>query len=144
MKTRPVTSIDIRLKKRTKLNEQTGCIEWTGGKASQGKYPVIGTTRSRCQYAYRVAWELVHGPIPTTTPPDGSRRWCIHHVCKNRRCVNPDHLQLLTDKQHKAAHPARPTHCGHPKHFAKGMCKYCYNHDRWLKEKECCQYTKQA
>jgi hypothetical protein len=142
MKTRPVTAISIRLKKRTKLNEQTGCIEWTGGKASQGRYPVIGTTRSTCQYAYRIAWELANGPIPTCPPPDGSKRWCIHHACKNRLCVNPDHLELLTDKEHHKHHPAKKTTCGHEVHLAKGMCKTCYARHRSQVLKERCQYTK--
>ncbi len=39
--------------------------------------------------AHRVAWELTNGPIP-----DGLT---IDHICRNRRCVNPSHLRLLSN-----------------------------------------------
>ena len=33
-------------------------------------------------------------------PPDGSHRWELHHICLNRSCVNPDHIQLVTHREH--------------------------------------------
>ena len=38
--------------------------------------------------AHRVAYERAKGPIP-----DGL---VIDHLCRNRRCVNPDHLEAVT------------------------------------------------
>jgi hypothetical protein len=38
----------------------------------------------------------------------------VHHICRNRRCVNPDHLQLLTTKEHGKTFihsPILVTHC---------------------------------
>lgn len=39
--------------------------------------------------AHRAAWTHVHGPIP-----DGM---VVDHTCGNRRCVNVDHLRLLSN-----------------------------------------------
>lgn len=40
---------------------------------------------------HRVAWEAVHGPIPEGMTLD--------HVCRNKPCVNVDHLRLLTNSE---------------------------------------------
>lgn len=38
--------------------------------------------------AHRIVWEWNHGPIPEGVTVD-------HEVCRNRRCVNIEHLRLL-------------------------------------------------
>ena len=101
-------SAAFRLEGKYTVNIATGCFEWKGSLSSQGGYPTIALPASRRpEYAYRIAWAAVNGPIPLKACPDGSYRWEIHHLCFNRRCVNPKHLKLLTQKQHAAAHNAR-------------------------------------
>lgn len=62
-----------------------GCWEWTGTLSSDA-----GHGRFSFKYltycAHRVAWELTYGPLPA--------RQNLRHKCGNRRCVNPDHLEL--------------------------------------------------
>lgn len=58
------------------------CWQWTGAKQSSG----YGNYRSKL--AHRVSYEKYRGPIP-----DGMT---IDHLCRNRLCVNPDHLEPVT------------------------------------------------
>lgn len=46
------------------------------------------TGRKRMTGAHRAAWEFINGPIPGELTVD--------HMCKTIRCVNPDHLRLLS------------------------------------------------
>ena len=64
-----------------------GCWEWTGtrGKAGYGVLYIDG----RQFRAHRVSYFLAHGTIDNTL--------VIDHLCKNKRCVNPGHLELVTE-----------------------------------------------
>lgn len=82
-----------------------GCWLWTGSLHPYGRISVEG----RGQGAHRFAYELVHGPLFENAE--------LHHICRNKGCVNPDHLMALT----RAAHGLLDgryykTHCihGHP------------------------------
>ncbi len=89
-----------------------GCIEYTGAKKDNG----YGTLRGvgRMVYAHRAMYELMIGPIP-----DGL---VIDHLCRNRWCVNPGHMEAVTHRENLtrgngwSGRHARATHCpqGHP------------------------------
>lgn len=67
------------------------CILWKGRLTPQG-YGAIGSRK----LAHRVAWEEANGPIP-----EGHQ---IHHNCRVRACVNPDHLVCMTALEHNRLH----------------------------------------
>ena len=67
-----------------KVRVTTGCWSWTGCTQSRG-YGVFAITRTHNMLAHRFAYEALVGPIP-----DGMT---IDHLCFNRRCVSPEHLE---------------------------------------------------
>lgn len=70
--------------------EVTGfCWNWTGyrNRGGYGRY----MHQKRMQLAHRVSYELLVGPVP-----DGL---VIDHLCRNPSCVNPDHLEPVTNAE---------------------------------------------
>lgn len=65
----------------------------------------------RLHTAHRVTWELANGPVPEGLQLD--------HLCRNRRCCNPSHLEPVTGLENIRRSPlcnGSRTHCpqGHP------------------------------
>jgi hypothetical protein len=88
----------------------TACWIWTGSKTPLG-YGKLSVNR-RNTYAHRLAWEYLRGPIP-----DGL---VIDHLCRNPSCVNPAHLEPVTQQVNtqRKVMPVKPdappkTHCIH-------------------------------
>jgi hypothetical protein len=91
------------------------CWPWLAGTTGGGYgYIVKGGKHGKMLGAHRVAYELTVGPIPPGL--------CIDHLCRNRACVNPAHLEPVTMQTNllrgetAAAANAAKTACkrGHP------------------------------
>lgn len=89
------------------------CWLWTAG-ARVGVYGGI-KFKGKMRAAHRMVWCLLVGPIP-----DGLE---LDHLCVQKLCVNPDHIEPVTpavNVQRAGAHPSRwmkkRTECrwGHP------------------------------
>ena len=69
--------------------EVTTCLPWVAhsDRFGYGQFKVGG----RVVLAHRFAYEMVVGPIP-----DGLQ---LDHLCRVRHCVNPDHLEPVTNRE---------------------------------------------
>ena len=70
------------------MMDDRGCWEWVGCIHKSYGYLGVGTPVKRTIRAHRVAYTLVVGPIPEGLTLD--------HLCRNRSCVNPAHLEPVT------------------------------------------------
>lgn len=105
----PVRTLSERFMEKVSVNETTGCWEWTAyiDPSGYGRFTVDGDHKA--QLAHRVSYELHVGPI--------ANGMTLDHLCRNRACANPSHLEQVTLTENKrrgesvAAINARKTHC---------------------------------
>lgn len=76
--------LKVNLDFNSRLHQEL-CWLWTGAKTSQG-YGKIGV-----KLAHRVSYELSVAEIPGNLT--------IDHLCMNRLCVNPNHLEPVTREE---------------------------------------------
>lgn len=107
---------------KVKKGKDTECWIWTAGSRGKGygNFWIEGATEN----AHRLSYYMAHGPVPEGLELD--------HICRNRSCVNPAHLQPVTKSENnlrgdnprlsseraKARHAAR-THCKHGHEFTE-------------------------
>ena len=64
-----------------------GCWMWQGWTRPDG-YGMLAFGSGRPSYAHRIAYTELVGPIPPGLTVD--------HLCRNKSCVNPAHLEVVT------------------------------------------------
>lgn len=69
-----------------------GCWEWTGWKNNWG-YPTIRDESGRPDGAHRFIYRVLIDVIP--------KGMHIDHLCRNKLCVNPEHLELVTASENR-------------------------------------------
>jgi hypothetical protein len=97
---------------KVKKDAVNGCWNWAGYVTARG----YGRAQVKARFypIHRLVWMELRGPIP-----DGLE---LDHLCRNRICVNPAHLEPVTNRENNlrgfspAAVNARKTACkaGHP------------------------------
>jgi hypothetical protein len=108
-----LTTLD-RFNDRWSLNANY-CWVWSGHRTDEG-YGVLVVGRRR-RPAHRISYEHFYGPVG-----DGL---VIDHLCRNRACVNPDHLEAVPNEVNVArgigltAQQSRQTHCKRGHEFSE-------------------------
>ncbi len=98
-----------RFKEKVNINTKTGCWEWDASLNEEG-YGQFWIDNKTLR-AHRVSYELFKGKIPQGLQLD--------HLCRVRNCVNPEHLEPVTNKENHARgltgkinhHCLKKTHC---------------------------------
>lgn len=125
---RPKLALEDRFWSKVELGEAPDdCWRWTGyiNPQGHGTLRVSRKNESTNLKAHRIALSLVGIDVPLGSD--------AHHVCENRWCVNPDHLEVLPHGEHRRLHNGDYYPQGHPKtpenmYFYKGRpyeCRIC-------------------
>lgn len=106
-----------------------GCWLWLGPVNVEGYGTAISDGRR--QGAHRLVYELLVGPIP-----EGRQ---LDHLCRVRRCVNPEHLDPVSQRENilrghgSPALNARKTHCVNGHEFTDANTGRKRNGNRYCK-----------
>lgn len=114
METRPlVLDVADRIRFQQSVMIDDGCWLWPLQLNNSG-YGYFATGGDKV-LAHRVSYEMFNGPIPVGMVLD--------HTCSIRHCVNPSHLEAVTQRENLlrgntiAAHNANRTHCNEGHEF---------------------------
>jgi hypothetical protein len=92
--------------------DHEGCWLWTAALDSVG-YGVFSIGGNRNAKAHRWLYESAFGPIPNGLECD--------HLCRVRRCVNPNHIELVTHRENIARSNSTPFKVKND--YAAGVCR---------------------
>lgn len=104
-----------------------GCWAWTGGRNDDG-YGIAVVAKETQRNAHRVAYEWLVGPVPEGLVLD--------HLCRVRHCVNPEHLEPVTQQENVQRYTRTITACRQGHEFTpentrtyggKRQCRTCAN-----------------
>lgn len=125
--TTPTRHVIERILEKVEIRESGGCWLWTRSTDEYG-YGRIATSKGHApRKAYRVLYEQIIGAVPKGLELD--------HLCRNRLCVNPYHLEPVSHHENMLRGAQRlKTHCpsGHSYneantywHRTHRLCRIC-------------------
>lgn len=105
------------------------CWKFTGSKNEKGYGTVrIGGRKGKTQSLHRWTWQTMNGQMPKDLMAD--------HLCRNRDCCNPFHIEAVTAKVNslrgfgQGALNASKTHCPHGHAYTTENTRITYGRRR--------------
>lgn len=154
-----INQIQDKLLKRIDVGNNN-CWNWTGAKNKSGYGYWTKGLHQPMWRVHRLMWALTHNE---SMPRTKKAFVVIDHICNNKLCCNPKHLQKITQSENIKRNPARDgSHIGfhlsthkvqngdikyYPKKHSNGnifeypSCLYCmkyYNNNKeaWRKQRQ--------
>ena len=98
-----------RIEEKCVPEPNSGCWLWMAGLNHNGYGQIMREGKKVA--AHRASYELYRGPIPPGLQLD--------HLCRTRSCVNPWHLEPVTQRENNHRSPfLNPTHCAQGHEYA--------------------------
>src|ERR1035437_2493775 len=118
-----------------KIKKTKTCWNWT-----ETLYKGYGQIKSegKTRRAHRIIYQLLVGKIPKGLDLD--------HLCRNKKCVNPKHLEPVTRSENvKRALPFRKLkkYCKYGHRFLKANIYFKKNKPNWRQCKTCYEIFKE-
>lgn len=114
-------AVPLRSHIENKVNiDINNCWNWTG-KISKNGYAHL-MSLGKTYLAHRISYELFKGSI--------DKGLVIDHLCRNRKCINPDHLEAVSMRENiirgesSASMNFKKTHCIRGHEFSKENTYY--------------------
>ncbi len=138
-----MSQTDAYFEKR--IHKTASCWEWIGSRPARMRYG-IACVDGKTRVAHRAFYEHSIGKVPAGLELD--------HLCRNRYCVNPSHLEPVTHKENvlrgisPSAIHAKKTHCVHGHKYTpentliydggRRRCRICTNkrNARYMRERK--------
>lgn len=99
-----ISCLPERMQNKIMPEPMSGCWIWLGARQSKG-YGIVHFKGENC-LAHRTVYSILIGKIV--------RKFELDHLCRNRSCVNPQHLEQVTHLENCLRSPLifkQPTHC---------------------------------
>jgi len=130
-KARPPHTVPLSERFWSKVDKSGDCWIWKGSMQRSGYGHIhVSEKPKRFASAHRVAWELCGRVIPPGMVLD--------HLCRTPACVNPDHLEPVTQREN-ALRGVAPNVLTFRKRMETGICANGHPASRWNRVRRYCR-----